>query len=422
VDHREADGRYTCHAPCGAWNPGKHVSRGPRRRDLGAEGIKGACEHMTFEPNEGIFKAAVNRQPTLPDDEGWLDSGGRRHQPIGQVLRRPEVLRSALTLVIAGAGLAVWFVIQVAQQTGTSGGSAKAEQVPDFGFEPALAFDTAHQDAVLFGSKGETWLWSQNRWKLAHPRNSPPARYSAAAAWDPRGEVVYLFGGYANRSGETLRDTWTWNGSTWTRMGDPMQAPPGGLARMVYDVEHDEMVLAVGNDPNGNGTQTWSWNGAGWHQKASSESFKVPLAAAFDRQTQAVVLIAQSPDGLRSDTWSWNGTAWHDLKPKHQPGASAQVLLVRASGSENLLLLQEVGDQTGVAPQTETWVWNGRDWLQLRTGSEPSNIAGAAFIEKGTGQEVLVFGTVADGRSTSSLPVVWKWIGNNWARVGEATR
>ena len=86
----------------------------------------------------------------------------------------------------------------------------------------ALAPDDANQVVVLFGEHGDTWTWDGTAWTAKNPPHSPSPRQQEAMAYDSARHVVVLFGGATTDStgrDVQLNDTWTWNGSDWTRVG-----------------------------------------------------------------------------------------------------------------------------------------------------------------------------------------------------------
>lgn len=107
---------------------------------------------------------------------------------------------------------------------------------------PAVAFvgDPASHNDVVLTESGQTWLWT-GVWTRAHPGTSPPIVSSAASTYDAATGQVVMFGGAGTTSRATgLYDqTWTWNGSDWTRRGgsegpsvtipvpSPVSIPPG---------------------------------------------------------------------------------------------------------------------------------------------------------------------------------------------------
>jgi hypothetical protein len=86
----------------------------------------------------------------------------------------------------------------------------------------AVAFDATRGVVVLFGgmtgsaNRADTWTWDGANWSQVTPATSPPPRSDAAFGFDPATQSAVLFGGTGNTAGTALRDTWIWNGSTWS--------------------------------------------------------------------------------------------------------------------------------------------------------------------------------------------------------------
>ena len=78
-----------------------------------------------------------------------------------------------------------------------------------------MAYDAATRNAVLFGGVGrvnylrDTWTWDGSTWTRQAPATSPPARAGASMAYDAATGTVVLFGGVTS-SFQNLGDTWTW--------------------------------------------------------------------------------------------------------------------------------------------------------------------------------------------------------------------
>jgi hypothetical protein len=100
--------------------------------------------------------------------------------------------------------------------------------------------DPASHSDVLLTADGQTWLWT-GVWTRAHPGSTPPIVSTAASVYDAATQQVVMFGGLGVTSRATgLYDqTWTWNGSDWSRRGgsagpavtipapSPVGVPPG---------------------------------------------------------------------------------------------------------------------------------------------------------------------------------------------------
>ena len=82
-----------------------------------------------------------------------------------------------------------------------------------------MAYDLLDHQDVLFGGMngngtlGDTWTYDGTNWTRQSPASSPTARYGPGMTYDSTRRLVVLFGGYG---GGELSDTWTWDGSTWT--------------------------------------------------------------------------------------------------------------------------------------------------------------------------------------------------------------
>ncbi len=136
-----------------------------------------------------------------------------------------------------------------------------------------MAYDAATGNIVLFGGESnqaissDTWTWDGSTWTKQAPATSPPARELLRRWATTRPPATSSCS--AATSSEQLGDTWTWDGLTWTK-----QAPrqPGGrpAASMAYDKTTRNIVLFGGLGLFG-GCQcepgylsgTWTWGGSG---------------------------------------------------------------------------------------------------------------------------------------------------------------
>jgi hypothetical protein len=106
--------------------------------------------------------------------------------------------------------------------TWTWDGSAWTKQHPashpeeaGFGGPPPMAYDAATSTVVLWdsgfhGGDRDTWTWDGTTWTRQTPASSPSARSVAAMTYDAATGNVVLFGGQSTRRGKFLDDTWTW--------------------------------------------------------------------------------------------------------------------------------------------------------------------------------------------------------------------
>jgi hypothetical protein len=122
--------------------------------------------------------------------------------------------------------------------------------------------------AVLFGgcctdfSIGDTWTWDGTTWTRQHPTTTPTPRSSASMAYGAATSTVMLFGGYRDIGAGALGDTWTWDGTTWTQQRPATHPHRREGASMAYDAATGTVVL-FGGDGHQKGNMllhdTWTW-------------------------------------------------------------------------------------------------------------------------------------------------------------------
>ena len=112
-----------------------------------------------------------------------------------------------------------------------------------------MAYDPANKNIVLFGGSmgvavdGNTWTWNGTQWTRHLTALTPPPRRKGAMAWDAARQRLVLFGG-----GETFgNDAWEWDGAAWSFVSvfDPPEARRG---HVLVPSPRGDGVLAIGGD------------------------------------------------------------------------------------------------------------------------------------------------------------------------------
>jgi hypothetical protein len=180
-----------------------------------------------------------------------------------------------------------------------------------------MAYDAAIGTIVLFGGVSShgyfsgTWTWDGSTWTKQAPTASPPAREGAAMAYDAATRTIVLTGGTNGSQGShVLSDTWTWDGSTWTKQAPTAHPSARTGARMAYDAATGTIVLFGGVSSHGYFSGTWTWDGSTWTKQAPTVH---PAARAFetmayDAATGNTVLFGGAGRVLFADTWTWGGS------------------------------------------------------------------------------------------------------------------
>ena len=202
---------------------------------------------------------------------------------------------------------------------------------PPTGSVNTLVWDTKANRALLFGGsadfhsgRNELWQYSGGAWTQLSPTGTlPSARWDHAAAWDPLRNRMLVFGGTttANSSGH-LRDTWAFDGTSWTELSPSGDLPSARVGPCpVWDSRVGRMLLFGGESAVGDHNDLWAFDGVSWQQispQGTPPSARAGMACSFDQATgRLLVFGGGSPPGLTAlnDTWAYDGARWEHLTP-----------------------------------------------------------------------------------------------------------
>lgn len=254
---------------------------------------------------------------------------------------------------------------------GTTWTQQSPSNSPDSRYGATMAYHEPSQRLVLFGGidctgpdcvdKGDTWTWDGTNWTRAEPSASPRERSDAAMTFDADRGVIVLFGGQ-DTGGDVLGDTWTWNGSTWTEQ-NPSTAPDARFGSgLAFDTARGVAVLFGGSNNTGsNFADTWTWNGENWTEAnpASSPTPRGLVGMDYDTSRNVVVLFGGVHNGNQplGDTWTWNGTTWTQQSPTNSPSPRYGPAVAFNGGTNTIVLF------SGTNGNNDTWIWNGNSWV-----------------------------------------------------------
>lgn len=120
---------------------------------------------------------------------------------------------------------------------GTGWSKLNVATTPGERFGAQIAVDPRSGKLVLFGGlrteldtandsrrqffDNDTWIWdgAASTWTKLNPPRAPHPRENGMMAWDPAGNEIVLFGGYA---AFYFSDTWVFDGAQWTPRVDPL--------------------------------------------------------------------------------------------------------------------------------------------------------------------------------------------------------
>ena len=200
----------------------------------------------------------------------------------------------------------------------------------------------------------------------ANPLTGPSSRAFPAMCWDAAHGYVLMFGGAPGSfGGGAVNETWSWNGTSWTR--------------------HNASQLPYG----------------GWYQEAPHQT-----AMVFHPPTNEVVMVHFGT------TWTWTGTDWllrnapigagndpRDIAMAHDPIRNQTVLFVGTRYAYN---------QGPPAPVSQTFVWDGFSWSPRSTPVTPWPIQNPAMAFDPVANRLVL------ATSGSPAGAFYEWTGSNW--------
>lgn len=288
---------------------------------------------------------------------------------------------------------------------------------PPVRFSPALAYDSAHAQVVLFGGVyntylSDTWIWDGSNWIQKFPSISPPGRQGQGMAYDAQHGQVVLFGGESINNGvQTLfGDTWIWDGSNWTQKFPANTPGPRVGHTMVYDSVRNQVLLFGGSSCCAILGDTWVWDGANWtlDTPATNPPNRIYAAMTFDTTRGEAVLFGGVSGTIFSDTWVWDGSNWTQRFPAIKPQAREFFLAPEPLAYDIVqgrVLLFGGGLTSGSL--SDTWIWDGSNWAQQSPPTSPPSMAGYAMAYDAARSDVILFGTPSSGPG----PETWVWGG-----------
>lgn len=261
------------------------------------------------------------------------------------------------------------------------------------------------------------------QWVPVTTTTSPSARIDAAATFDPAGRIL-LFGG-APSVGTPSAETWSYDGSNWTRLL-PTASPTGKAAHgLVFDTHRGVAVLYGGANasPFGGASQdqTWEFDGTTWTRVITTVtpgglgSFGI----AYDTVRHRTVVyggVANSMFPIASDgTWEYDGANWSQVTTASSPGPLERPAMCWHSGNNRVLLFGGIDPQIGGT--NVLWSYDGTNWSQVPVvGTSPSDRTGARMVYDPVRSVCVLHGGM-NPTSGALLNDTWEWNGVSWTQI-----
>jgi hypothetical protein len=296
-------------------------------------------------------------------------------------------------------------------------------------FGAAMVDDPARSNLILFGGGAgaiepddvspDTWTFNGTTWTRA-ATTGPTPRDLPAMVYDSVRQKVVLFGGRTNSVGagtETfLSDTWEWDGTAWTQRTTAHAPSPRFRAAAAFDAQRCVMVLYGGssNIPNGPpipSGELWEYNGVDWTLRTIAGTTPGPRfgsAAAFDASRGVTVLWGGLTDStIYNDTWEFDGTTWTRRATALAGLFGTQGVMSYDSMRHRVLLTE--GDLTSL------WSWDGVAWMALTPNPGPAARSFPAMAYDPRRDALVVMGGVNWGVSTFADTVALPCPSSPWS-------
>lgn len=304
------------------------------------------------------------------------------------------------------------------QRSGTTW-SQKSGQAPSARDNHVMAGDDNSGVVILCGGKdaaanrlSDTWAWDNTTWHVLIPQGSGTFsnREGHAMVYDSGRDRMVLFGGGYRGIGIFLEGTQEWNGAAWSKVAE--SGPPACMDHaMAYDPVRQRTVLFGGFSMSGRRDDTWEWDGTTWTQAATTgPSARRYHAMAFDAVTNRVLLFGGEDifSNILSDTWAWDGTEWTRVATTG-PAGRIQHAMSTNTARKRIVLFGGYSYAGGDEIRTDTWEWNGTEWVQIGTPITPQGRYEHALGYNAAGENLVLFGGRAD-MGTTLLADTWEYI------------
>lgn len=244
-----------------------------------------------------------------------------------------------------------------------------------------VAYDEVHRTVVLLvahpaGADGpppvppDTWTWDGTTWTKR--AISLPASADGSMVYSAASKRVLLLGTVTSNY-HTTPHLWSWTGTAWEEL-HATQLPPS-FGPMAYDAAHAQVVMLVPSateNPPAHGTDTWTSDGVTWTQRhpvgSPPASTGGATAMAYDADRNAVVMFGGLRDASSAmdQTWTWDGTTWTMRRPATIPPARFNHAMAYDASTRSVVLTGGAGSSPdGSFPAlTDTWTWDGVTWTR----------------------------------------------------------
>lgn len=233
---------------------------------------------------------------------------------------------------------------------------------------PTGTFDTDRNRLVILCEDSGTFEFDGEAWhKYDTAKTKPPARRWSSMVYDPTLRKSVMFGGYLDVI--YSKETWTWDGTTWTRVAKDSSPSARSQMAMFYDPSLRKVVLFGGIGRANSDEKIIRYNdmhqfeGTKWTQLKTVANLPSPRYGSqvrFDPISGKVIMFGgkNELEQYLNEQWEWNGTTWTKLTPENPPPPRMNGQLVFDPSTQKMTLFG------GYAGQyfSELWTLSENKW------------------------------------------------------------
>lgn len=253
----------------------------------------------------------------------------------------------------------------------------------------------------------ETWAWNGRRWVQLFPAASPPPRGGFAFVWDSFADRALLFGGVGSGL-MPVGGTWEYRNGVWTELDVPNEPEARKYPSAAFDRVRNKVVLFGGYrtevtiDPK-TGKElridhalrdTWEFDGTTWTKIGDDGPDVTSSVMVYDGTRDETLLLGMKLDST-TVMYRYAAGAWEAVTPAKLPTCLSRTAAVWQEHSGNVLLY---GGACNTGEVTATsWEWDGTNWTAVEGSLSAGRIFGHAMAYDAARGETLLFGgTAAD--------------------------
>ena len=242
----------------------------------------------------------------------------------------------------------------------------------------------------------------------------PPPRQGEAMAYDSVHNEVLVLGGNFGFGTVTpiLLDQWELDAGGWHEIHPKLSPPPGWMAQ---DPVTGDIIMVSGSNSSWENVETWSWDGSSWTRLADLPA-TTDQAAGLAVLGDQLVLVSERSDYAETHTWIWTGSAWALQRPVTEaPGTGVSPVIAADPAHHRIVALFLIGGS--LYGRTQTWAWDGTTWQLVGSSSDLGldPITASMATDPQTGS-VLLYQDPGGGG-----PCTWELTGSTWRRVAGAS-